>query len=170
VASRIILCRPSQKPWPGSGVTLVAVGKKEDIAAAAAPLLEPGEQVQATAMAVVGKWNVGKSMALAAVTAVASLGMLSVMTVPKQQPLALTTKRFLILGMKQDLMVEKPESRIVAEIPKSELRAMPARRVALYHAVDVTDVQGNKVSRLKFGLFDGASAKAFAQGLGAGLV
>jgi hypothetical protein len=144
------------------------VGKKEDIAAAVAPLLEPGEQVQAAAMAVVGKWNVGKSMALAAVTAVASLGMLSVMTVPTQQPLALTTKRFLILGIKQDLMTEKADSKIVAEIPMAELRALPAKRVALYHAVDVTDAQGNKLSRLKFGLFDGASAKAFAQGLGAG--
>jgi hypothetical protein len=146
------------------------VGKKEQIAAAAAPLLGPGEQVQATAMAVVGKWNVGKSMALAAVTAVASLGMLSVMTVPKQQPLVLTSKRFLILGIKQDLMVEKPDSKIVAEIPTSELRASPAKRVALYFAVDVTDVQGHKLSRLKFGLFDGASARAFAQGLGAGPV
>lgn len=146
------------------------MGKKEDIAAAAAPLMQPGENVEATAMAAVGKWNVGKSVALAAVTAVASLGMLSVMTVPKPQPLVLTSKRFLILGIKQDLMVEHPDSKIVAEIPRSELRAKPAKRVALYHAVDVTDVNGNKLSRLKFGFFDGGAAKQFAQGLGAGLV
>lgn len=149
---------------------LAAMGKKEEIAAAVAPLLAPDEHVQATAMGVVGKWNVGKSVALAAVTAVATLGMLSVMTVPKQQPLVLTNKRFLILGIKQDLLVEHPDSTIVAEISKSELRAHAAKRVALYHAVDVTDVQGNKLSRLKFGFFDGAAAKAFAQGLGAGLI
>jgi hypothetical protein len=146
------------------------VGKKEEIMAAAAPLLEPGEVIEATSMAAVGKWNVGKSVALAAVTAVATLGMLSVMTVPKPQPLVLTTKRFLILGIKQDLMVEHPDSKIVAEIPRGELRAKPAKRVALYHAVDVTDVQGNKLSRLKFGFFDGAAAQKFATGLGAPLI
>ena len=146
------------------------MGKKEQIAAATAPLMEPGEQVEATAMAVVGKWNVGKSAALAAVTAVATLGVLSVYTVPKQQPIVLTNKRFLILGIKQDLMVETPDSKIVAEIPRSELRALPARRVALYRAVDVTDVAGNKLTRLKFGLFDGPAAQKFAQGLGAGLI
>ena len=70
------------------------MGKKEHIAAAAAPLVEPGEQVEATAMAVVGKWNIGKSTALAAVTAVASLGILSVYTAPKQQPIVLTSRRF----------------------------------------------------------------------------
>jgi hypothetical protein len=146
------------------------VGKKEEIMAAAAPLLEPGEVIEATSMGVVGKWNAGKSVALAAVTAVATLGMLSVMTVPKPQPLVLTTKRFLILGLKQDLMVEHPESKIVVEIPKGDLRAKPAKRVALYHAVDVTDVQGNKLSRLKFGFFDGAAAQKFATGLGAPLI
>ncbi|HET7419971.1 MAG TPA: hypothetical protein VFL27_06285 [Candidatus Dormibacteraeota bacterium] len=146
------------------------MGKKEEIAAAAASVLQPGETVDATAMAVVGRWNVGKSAALAAVTAIASLGMLSVMTVPKQQPLVLTSKRFLILGVKQDGVVERPEGKIAAEIPRSELRALPARRVMLYHAVDVTDVTGNKLTRMKFGLFDGAAAKQFAEGLGAGLI
>ena len=146
------------------------MGKREEIAAAAAPVLQPGETVEATAMAVVGKWNVGKSAALAAVTAIATLGMLSVMTVPKQQPLALTNRRFLILGIKQDGVVDRPDGKIVAEIPRAELRAQPAKRVMLYHAVDVTDVAGNKLTRMKFGLFDGAAARQFAQGLGAGLI
>lgn len=146
------------------------MGKKEEIIEAATPLLQPGETIDATSMGVVGKWNVGKSVALAAVTAVASLGLLSVMTVPKPQPLVLTSKRFLILGTQQDLMVEHPDSKIVAEIPRSELRAKPAKRVALYHAVDVTDVNGNKLSRLKFSFFDGAAAQKFAVGLGAPLI
>ena len=146
------------------------MGKKEQIAAAAAPVLQPGETVEATAMGVVGKWNVGKSMGVAAVTAIASLGMLSVYTVPKPQPLVLTTKRFLILGIDQDVMVERPASKIVTEVPRSELRARPARRVMLYHAVDVTDVAGNKLTRLKFGFLDGEAARSFAQGLGAGPV
>jgi hypothetical protein len=143
------------------------MGKKEEIAQAVQPLLQPGEVVDAAAMGVVGKWNVGKSMALAAVTAVASLGILSVYTVPKPQPLVLTNRRFLILGIKEDLMVDHVESKIKTEIPRSDLRAKPAKRVALYHAVDVTDAQGNKLTRLKFSFFNGGDAKNFAQGLGA---
>jgi hypothetical protein len=147
------------------------VGRKsEQIALAAGPLMQPGEVVEATAMAVVGRWNVGKSIGLAAVTAVATLGILSVYTVPKPQPIVLTTRRFLILGIKQDFMVETPDSKIAAEIPRTELRARPARRVALYHAVDVTDTQGNKLTRMKFGFFDGGDAQKFATGLGAPLI
>lgn len=150
---------------------LSAVGRKSaKIARAAEPLMQPGEVVEATAVAVIGKWNVGKSMALAAVTAVATLGMLSVMTVPKPQPVVLTTRRFLVLGIKQDLMVEEPDSKIITEIPRSELRAKPAKRVALYHAVDVTDTEGNKLTRMKFGFFDGGDAQKFAVGLGAPLI
>jgi hypothetical protein len=54
----------------------------------------------------------------------------------------------------------------VTEIPRSEIRALPAKRVALYIAVDLTDAQANKVTRMKFGFFDMANAQKFAQGLG----
>ncbi|SRR5712692_3026655 len=127
--------------------------------------MQPGELVEATAMAVIGRWNVGKSMALAAVTAVASLGMLSVMTVPKPQPVVLTTRRFLVLGIKVGI-IDQADSKIVTEVPRAELRAKPAKRVALYRAVDVTDPQGNKLVRMKFSFFDGGDAQKIAQGLG----
>jgi hypothetical protein len=139
--------------------------KSEQISAAAEPLLQPGEIVEAAAMAVVGKFNWGKSVALGIATGIATLGMVSVMTTPKQQPVALTTKRMLILGIKVGL-IDKPDSKIVTEIPRSELRAKPAKRVMLYRAVDLTDPQGNKVARMKFGLFDGVNAQKFAQALG----
>lgn len=126
----------------------------------------PGEVVEATGMAVLGKFDVGKSAALAAVTAVATLGMVSVFTVPKPQPVVLTTRRLLVLGIKSGI-VDSAESRVVAELPRSELRAMPSKRVMLYHAVDLTDAQGNKVTRMKFSMMDGGDAKKFAQGLGA---
>ena len=142
--------------------------KQEQIARAAEPLMEPGEVVEATGMAVLGKFELGKSAALAAVTAVASLGLVSVISVPKPQPVVLTTRRLLVLGIKTGI-IDSAESRIVAEIPRSELRATPSKRVMLYHAVDLTDVQGNKVTRMKFSMMDGGDAKRFAQGLGAGL-
>jgi hypothetical protein len=139
--------------------------KNEEIARAAEPLMQPGEVVEATAMAVVGKFNWGKSMALGIATGIATLGMVSVMTTPKQQPIALTTRRFLILGIKSGI-VDKPDSKIATEIPREQLRALPAKRVMLYHAVDLTDPEGNKVARMKFGFMDGADAQKFAQVLG----
>jgi hypothetical protein len=127
--------------------------------------MQPGEIVEASTMAVVGKFNWGKSVALGIATGIATLGMVSVMTTPKPQPVVLTTKRMLILGIKVGI-IDQPDSKVVTEIPRSELRARPAKRVALYHAVDLTDPQGNKVARMKFSFFDGASAQKFAQGLG----
>lgn len=127
--------------------------------------MEPGEVIEATGMAVIGKFNYGKSVALGIATGIATMGMVSVMTTPKQQPVVLTTKRFLVLGIKTGI-ADQPDSKIVTEIPRSDLRARPARRVMLYQAVDLTDPQGNKVARMKFGLFDGADATKFSQGLG----
>jgi hypothetical protein len=140
--------------------------KNEQIAQAAEPLMQPGEIVEATGMAVLGKFNYGKSMALGIATGIATLGMVSVMTTPKQQPVALTTRRFLVLGIKTGL-VDKVDSKIVTEIPRSELRAKPAKRVMLYIAVDLADAQGNKVTRMKFAFNAMADAQRFAQGLGA---
>ena len=127
--------------------------------------MEPGEVVEATGMAVLGKFNVGKSVALGIATGIATLGMVSVMTTPVQQPVVLTTKRFLVLGIKKGI-VDSPDSKIVTEVPRSELRAKPAKRVALFIAVDLTDTQGNKLARMKFAFFDMAVAQRFAQGLG----
>lgn len=128
--------------------------------------MQPGEVVQATAMAVVGKFNWGKSMALGIATGIATLGMVSVMTTPKQQPVVATTKRFLILGMKTGI-VDKPDSKIVTEVPREQVRALPAKRVFTYIAVDLTDAQGNKVTRMKFPFWAGGDARTFAQALGA---
>lgn len=127
--------------------------------------MEPGEIVEVAGMAVLGKFNVAKSVALGVVTGLATLGMFSVMTSPTPQPVVLTTRRLLVLGIKTGI-VDRPESKIVTDVPRSELRAKPAKRVALYHAVDLTDPQGNKVVRMKFAFFDGGDAKNFAQALG----
>src|SRR5437867_6291738 len=116
--------------------------KSEKVARAAEAVLEPGEVVEATGMAVLGKFNAGKSVALGIATGIATLGMVSVMTTPKPQPVVLTTKRMLVLGIKVGI-IDQPDSKIVTEIPREQLRAKPARRVMLYQAVDLTDPQGN---------------------------
>jgi len=141
------------------------MSKADQIRRAAEPLMEPGEVVEVAAMAVLGKFNVAKNVALGVATAVATLGMVSVMTTPVPQPVALTTRRFLVLGIKVGL-VDTPDSKIVTAIPRSALRARPAKRVALYHAVDLTDPVGAKVARMKFSFFAGGDAQKFAQALG----
>src|SRR5437016_2077173 len=80
-------------------------------------------------------------------------------------PSTIRTKRMRVLGIKVGI-IDQPDSKIVTEIPREQLRAKPARRVMLYRAVDLTDPQGNKVTRMKFSLFDGADATKFAQLLG----
>jgi hypothetical protein len=127
--------------------------------------MQPGEIVEVAGMAVIGKFNVAKSVALGVVTGLATLGMFSVMTSPTPQPVVITTRRLLVLGIKVGL-VDKPDSKIVTEIPRSDLRAKPAKRVLLYHAVDLTDPDGNKLVRMKFAFFDGGDAQKFAQALG----
>ena len=141
------------------------MAKADQIRRAAEPLMQPGEVVELAVMAVLGKFNWGKSMALGIATGIATLGMVSVMTSPKPQPIVLTTKRMLVLGIKVGI-VDQADSKIVNEIPRSELRAKPAKRVMLYYAVDLTDPQGNKLARMKFAFYRGGDAKAFAQALG----
>ena len=63
-------------------------------------------------------------------------------------------------------MTEVPDSKILSEVPRSDLRAKPAKRVWLYHQVDLTDPEGKPVSRLKVAFFDGADAHRLAQSLG----
>jgi hypothetical protein len=141
------------------------VGKNEQIAQAAEPLMQPGEIVEATAMAVLGSFNVGKSVALGIATGIATLGMVSVMTSPKQQPIVVTTKRFIVLEIKTGI-VDRPDSKIRIEVPRSDIRAQPAKRVFTYIAVDLTDPQGSKLTRMKFPFWAGGEARRIAQALG----
>lgn len=151
------------------GATLFpALGRRaERVAQAAEPLMEPGEIVEASGMAGIGSMRLGRQAAIAAATAIATAGMVSVMVTPKPQPVVLTTKRFLILGIKVGL-VDKPDSKIRTEIPRAELRATRPRRplLGLYKVVELTDPEGNRVAKMRFTITDSADAEKFAQGLG----
>ena len=139
--------------------------KKDQIARAAEAVVEPGEVVELTTNAVIGSLRLGRQVAIAAVTAIASAGLLSLEVTPKQQPIALTTRRLLVLGLK-NTFTDQADSKIRSEMPRAELRAKPAKQVMLYHQLDLTDSEGSPVARMKFGLFDGADARKIAQALG----
>ena len=145
------------------------MGRRHDqTAQAAEPLMQPGEIVEAAGIASVGSLQLGRQAAIAAATAVATLGLLSVTVTPKPQPVVLTSRRFLILGIKVGI-IDKPDSKIRTEIPRSELRALPARRpiLGLYWLVELTDPEGKRVAKMRFPIGDRADANAFASGLGA---
>ena|SRR5690348_1042729 len=141
--------------------------RAEQTAQAAEPLMEPGEIVEASGMASVGSMRLGRQAAIAAASAIATAGLLSVTVTPKAQPVVLTTKRFLILGIKVGL-VDRPDSKIRTEIPRSELRATAPRRplLGLYWLMELTDPEGRRVAKMRFPFTDRADAERFAQGLG----
>jgi len=129
--------------------------------------MQPGEIVEASGMASIGSLQLGRQAAIAAATAIATAGLLSVTVTPKAQPVVLTTRRLLILGIKVGL-VDRPDSKIRTEIPRSELRATPPRRplLGLYWLVVLTDAEGSRVAKMRFPFPDRADAQRFAQGLG----
>jgi hypothetical protein len=142
-----------------------AMSKREDAARAAEGVLEPGEIVEVASFATIGGPQTGKTLAVAAVSAIATAGLVSVLTSPKLMPIVLTSKRLLVLGYK-GIVVEQPDSKIVAQLLRSEIRAKPARRVMLYRRLDVTDVEGWPVARMNFSLFDHGDARRISDGLG----
>ena len=126
--------------------------------------MQPGEVIEVVGEAVLGKFNVGKSVALGIATGIATMGLVSVMTTPVPQPIVVTTKRFIVLEIKKGI-VDKPDSKIRLEIPRSEIRALPAK-LAVTYSVDLTDVEGKKLTRMKFPFWRGGMAKSFAEALG----
>lgn len=140
------------------------MSKNDQIRQAAEPLTQPGEVIEVVGEAVLGKFNVGKSVALGIATGIATMGLVSVMTSPVAQPIVVTTKRFIVLEIKKGI-VDRPDSKIRLEIPRSEIRALPAK-LGLTYSVDLTDVEGKKLTRMKFPFWRGGMAKSFAQALG----
>ncbi len=141
------------------------MAKKEQVARAAEGVLEPGEIVEVATMATIGSLQLGRQAAIAAVSAIATAGLLSVTVTPKPQPVVLTTRRLLVLGLRNTLM-EQADSKIRSQFPRAELGAKPARRIMLYHQVDLTDAEGRPVGRMRFSLFNGRDASSIANGLG----
>jgi hypothetical protein len=138
---------------------------RDKAARAAEGVLEPGEIVEVATFATIGGVQMGKTLAVAAVSAIATAGLVSVMTSPKLMPIVLTSKRLLFLDY-NGIVVEEADSKIVSQMQRSDLRAKPARRVMLYRRVDVTDLEGRPVARMNFSLFDHGDARRIADGLG----
>ena len=100
----------------------------------------------------------------AAAVSIATAGLFTAYVTPKKVPIVLTTKRLLILGTNG--LLEKADSKIVTQVPRSELRAHPARRPFLWTKVDLTDPQGTPVARMQFPLPTRGNAARIATALG----
>lgn len=131
---------------------------------AAEAVVEPGEVVELATQALVGSLQLGRQMAIGIATAIATAGLLSVTVSKKPEPVVLTTKRLLVLGMK-NTFVDQADTKIRAEFPRSALRGR-AHRVFTYYALDLTDDEGRAIGRLRFPFWMRADAKAIGDALG----
>jgi len=137
---------------------------KDQTKRAAEGILEPGEVVEQATQALIGSLQLGRQMAIGVATAIATAGLLSVTVSKKPEPIVLTTKRLLVLGMK-NTFIDRADSKIRSEFPRGELRGQ-AHRVFTYYALDVTDTEGRPIGRMRFPFWSRADAKAIADALG----
>jgi len=141
------------------------VGRVTDqVARAAEPVLEPGEIVEVATVGSFGSVSIARMAVTAAAVSIATAGLFTAYVTPKKVPIVLTTKRLLILGT--NVLLEKADSKIVTQVPRSELRAHPARRPFLWTKVDLTDPQGTPVARMQFPLPTRGDAARIATALG----
>ncbi len=146
-----------------STYTRVSVNKDTTRRAAEA-VVEPGEVVELATQALVGSLQLGRQMAIGVATAIATAGLLSVTVSKKPEPIVLTTKRLLVLGMK-NTFIDQADSTIRAEFPRSALRGL-AHRVFTYYALDLADAEGRPLGRMRFPFWSRADAKVIADALG----
>ena len=136
----------------------------DQVARAAEPVLEPGEIVEVATVGSFGSVSIARMAVTAAAVSIATAGLFTAYVTPKKVPIVLTTKRLLILGTNG--LLEKADSKIVTQVPRSELRAHPARRPFLWTKVDLTDPQGTPVARMQFPLPTRGDAARIATALG----
>jgi hypothetical protein len=137
---------------------------KDQTKRAAEGVLEPGEVVEQATQALIGSLQLGRQMAIGVATAIATAGLLSVTVSKKPEPIVLTTKRLLVLGMK-NTFIDQADSKIRSEFPRGALRGR-AHRVFTYYALDITDSDGSPLGRMRFPFWSRADAKAIADALG----
>src|SRR5437899_8853837 len=123
---------------------------EEQAARAAEAVLEPGEIVEIAIWAPFGRVSIKRQVLTAAAVSVATAGLCTAYVSPKRVPIIVTTKRFLILGSKEGLINDQAEGKVVAQMPRSELRAKPPRRRVLNIRPDLPDAQGTPTERRRF--------------------
>jgi hypothetical protein len=139
---------------------------QEQVARTAEAVLEPGEIVEIATWAPFGRVSVKRQVLTAAAVSIATAGLFTAYVTPKRMPIVLTTKRFLLLGSKEGVLSDQADGKIVAQMPRSELRARPPKRGIFNIKLYLTDPQGTPVSRMIFGHWAMGDASRFAAALG----
>ena len=147
----------------GANYTPAALNK-DQTRRAAEGVLEPGEVVEQATQALVGSMQVGRQVAIGIASAIATAGLFSVTVSKKPEPIVLTTKRLLVMAMKNSF-IDQADSKVRWEAPRSALRGR-AHRLFISYALDLTDADGRPVSRMRFPFISRADAKALADALG----
>ena len=101
--------------------------KLHDMAVAnSAPVMGPGEAVQATGRARVGKANIARNVAVMAASAILSGGAGMMYTQKKAFYIVLTNQRLLIT--EPHWLTGRPTAKIVAEVPREAVAVAEAKR------------------------------------------
>jgi hypothetical protein len=141
------------------------MGHKQSVAEAATPLLESGETIEVATTAAVGKVSLKRQFVTAAAAAVLSAGLVQVTVLPKICPVVLTNRRLLVLDVSP--MLSRPVSKLLAAMPRDELRATPPRRDGLLVLTyDLARVDGSPLVQLKFPLPSRKAGRMLAESLG----
>jgi hypothetical protein len=91
-----------------------------------APIMGPGEAVQATGRARVGKANIARNVAMMAASAILSGGAGVMYTQKKSFYIVLTNQRLLII--EPHWLSGRPTAKVVAEVPRQALTVAEAKR------------------------------------------
>jgi hypothetical protein len=111
------------------------------------PLFGPGEEVRLVTSARVGKWLTAKAGATAVATSVATLGFLSVVSVPRGAWIVLTDKHLFLLPTPSGGGVPKDASQVAALPLPLVANKRPA---AVVKRIEFSDVEGNPIAVATF--------------------
>jgi hypothetical protein len=138
------------------------------LTAVAAPLLQPGEQIEWCSFAQVGSVSVARRVATTVLAGVLTGGALIMTVKPRPFFLALTDRRLLFFGQSIWSM-SRPEKKLAMEIPRRALRASEPESARLSMKVPV-EVSGQEKGLLfTFARLMRDDAPGFAARLAAGV-
>ncbi len=115
------------------GLTVLKDKRVQQVNEVAGSHLRPGEQVQLISYASVGSVSVKRRAATAAVTAIASGGLLAVSVRPRRMYIAMTQDRLLFFN--GDTPSGKPGKSVLMEIPRPFITVADARKGLLTFTV-----------------------------------
>ncbi|MCX4787190.1 MULTISPECIES: hypothetical protein [unclassified Streptomyces] len=164
VALRVVLCARSphrtfsiHPEW-----CVLNARRRRALLAAVAEMLEPGEQVEVTALVNLSEVSFKKNMVMGIASAVLSGGAMTMAAAPQPMYLAVTGKQLFIFQANQSFLFVKPE-RHVATFQIKDVKRTEVKRGLVKHSFILVDESLGGALRLFFPLISRKELDAVAQ-------